>query len=245
MTCSSSALRARALNVRRRAPGCPAATGGCGGDGGRQDEELGGLLGGAGSDRNARHARHAPIDVLAAASDANALARALSAPHHLTAARLGAHRFRGTSRLRVTAQGEDVEALDDETSIDFAAEVLHVATLKRIEHVRAVPVRPALLGDLARHIAGGGISEGPRLFPITRQRVFQIMRKAAGAAALPIDRAHPHTLRHSFAVACVLARVPVLVLAEWLGHASIEATLVYTKVLCEDSRRYLGDVDFG
>jgi site-specific recombinase XerD len=108
-----------------------------------------------------------------------------------------------------------------------------------------MPIRPALLGELARHIAGGGIAADARLFAITRQRVFQIVRKAARAAELPLDRAHPHTLRHSFAIACVLGRVPVLVLAEWLGHASLEATLVYTKILCADSRRYLGDVDFG
>jgi integrase len=84
-----------------------------------------------------------------------------------------------------------------------------------------------------------------RLFPITRQRVHQIVRRAAEAAGLPRDRAHLHTMRHSFAIACVLARVPVLVLAEWLGHASLEATLVYTRILCADSRRYLGDVDLG
>lgn len=130
-------------------------------------------------------------------------------------------------------------------SIDFSAEALHVMTLKRRAHVRTVPIRPGLLGELARHIAGGGIAADVALFPITRQRVFQIMRRAADAAELPLDRAHPHTLRHSFAIACVLARVPVLVLAEWLGHASLEATLVYTRVLCADSRRYLGDVDFG
>jgi len=131
------------------------------------------------------------------------------------------------------------------TSIDFTAEALQVATLKRRAHVRAVPIRPALLGELARHIAGGGIAADAPLFPITRQRVHQIVVRAAQAAGLPRDRAHAHTLRHSFAIACVLARVPVLILAEWLGHASLESTLVYTKVLCADSRRYLGDVDFG
>jgi integrase len=130
-------------------------------------------------------------------------------------------------------------------SIDFAAEALHVATLKRRGHVRAVPVRPSLLGELAHHIAGGGAAPDARLFGVTRQRVHQIVRRAAGIAGLPTDRAHPHTLRHSFVIACVLGRVPVLVLAEWLGHRSLESTLVYTKVLCADSRRYLGDVDFG
>jgi integrase len=131
------------------------------------------------------------------------------------------------------------------SSIDFAGEALRVVTLKRHGHMRAVPIRPALLGELARHIAAGGIAADRRLFGITRQRVHQIVRRAAGIAGLPADRAHPHTIRHSFAIACVLARVPVLVLAEWLGHASLSATLVYTKILCADSRRYLGDVDFG
>jgi integrase len=130
-------------------------------------------------------------------------------------------------------------------SIDFTSEALRVVTLKRRGHIRAVPLGPALLGELARHIAGGGIPSGGRLFPLTRQRVHQIVRRAAGRALLPPDRAHPHTLRHSFAIACVLARVPVLVLAEWLGHRTLESTLVYTRVLCADSRRYLGDVDFG
>ncbi len=49
----------------------------------------------------------------------------------------------------------------------------------------------------------------------------------------------------TFAIACVLARVPVLVLNEWLGHATLGATLVYTKIMCADSRRYLDEVDFG
>jgi len=130
-------------------------------------------------------------------------------------------------------------------AVDWNAGVVRVRTLKRRDHVRAVPVRPALLGELARHIASEGIAAERRLFGVSRQRVHQIVRGAAKRAGLPMDRAHAHTLRHSFAIACVLARVPALVLAEWLGHASLEATLVYTKILCADSRRYLGDVDFG
>lgn len=130
-------------------------------------------------------------------------------------------------------------------SIDFAAEAIQVTTLKRRAHVRAVPIRPGLLGELARHIAGRGVAADARLFSITRQRVHQIVVGAASDAGLSRDCAHPHTLRHSFAIACVLARVPVLVLAEWLGHATLAATLVYTKILCADSRRYLDDVDFG
>jgi site-specific recombinase XerD len=130
-------------------------------------------------------------------------------------------------------------------AIDWEAQVLRVVTLKRRGHVRTIPLRPDLLGKLARHVAEGGIGPDRRLFALTRQRVHQIVTAAARRAGLPADRAHPHTLRHSFAVACVLARVPVLVLNAWLGHASLEATLVYTRILCADSRAYIADVDFG
>lgn len=130
-------------------------------------------------------------------------------------------------------------------SIDWHAQVLRVRTLKRRDHLRSIPLRPPLLGELARHIAGAGISGERRLFGVTRQRVHQIVSRAARAAGLAADHAHPHVLRHSFAIACVLARVPVLVLNEWLGHATLEATLIYTKIMCAESRRYLDDVDFG
>ncbi len=129
-------------------------------------------------------------------------------------------------------------------AIDWEGQVLHVVTLKRRGHVRTIPLRPDLLGKLARHLAEAGIASERPLFALTRQRVHQIVAAAAARAGLPADRAHPHTLRHSFAVACVLARVPVLVLNAWLGHASLEATLVYTKVICADSRRYIADVAF-
>ena len=129
-------------------------------------------------------------------------------------------------------------------AIDWEGQILHVTTLKRRGHVRTIPLRPDLLGKLARLLAEAGIASERPLFALTRQRVHQIVAAAAARAGLPADRAHPHTLRHSFAVACVLARVPVLVLNAWLGHASLEATLVYTKVICADSRRYIADVAF-
>ena len=59
------------------------------------------------------------IDVARAATDPEALRRALVRPHHL-GAKLGAHTFSGSSRLRVTESGTEVEALDVEESIQVA-----------------------------------------------------------------------------------------------------------------------------
>ena len=41
------------------------------------------------------------------------------------------------------------------------------------------------------------------------------------------------------------ARVPVLVLNEGPGQPPLGATLVYTKIMGADSRRFLDEVDFG
>ncbi len=129
--------------------------------------------------------------------------------------------------------------------IDFRGYTLKVPTLKRKgTPLRVVPLQPSLLGELARYIATQKTDDKGRLFPLTRFRVFQIVKGACQKAGINDDRAHPHTFRHSFAVHCVLHGVPVLVLNEWLGHSNIENTLIYTKVLAADSRQFYDKLPF-
>ncbi len=131
------------------------------------------------------------------------------------------------------------------SNIDFRGGVLKVPTLKRKGHpFRVIPLQPSLLGELARFIASNKIGDEERLFPLTRFRVFQIVKEACKRAGIEDERAHPHTFRHSFAVHCVLHGVPVLVLNEWLGHSNIENTLIYTKVLASDSRQFYDRLPF-
>jgi len=123
--------------------------------------------------------------------------------------------------------------------IDFNGAVLKAPTLKRRKPmVRPIPLKPGLLGELARHVASRKIGEHTPLFPIRRTRSFQIIQRACLAAGIERSRSHPHVFRHSFAIACVLQGVPVPVLNQWLGHAGLESTLVYSKVLAVDSRQF-------
>lgn len=76
--------------------------------------------------------------------------------------------------------------------------------------------------------------EEEQLFTITRQRVFQIMRKYCkeiGLDWIGEKKPHPHHLRHSFAVHFIQAgntRIEDLrVLQQYLGHASIDSTACY------------------
>lgn len=87
---------------------------GCGSGSSRSDEDLGGLV-------KRRKVAVEPVEVAVAATDPAELRRALMQPHSRIAQGLGAHSFRGTSKVRVTANDEVVRALDDETAIDYAA----------------------------------------------------------------------------------------------------------------------------
>lgn len=129
-------------------------------------------------------------------------------------------------------------------SIDFANDTIRVVTLKRRALMeRAIPAKPQFLGVLAKFIAAKRLQEGDRLFPITRFRVHQIVRKACRAAGVGDARAHAHTFRHSFGVH-LIQRMPLPAVKAVMGHASVDSTLVYTALTAQDVRRHFDDVHF-
>ena len=109
---------------------------------------------------------------------------------------------------------------------------------------RTVPIRPELSGKIASYCIHRNIQATERLFPISRIRVYQILQRAGEKAGIEKDRRHPHVFRHGFAVNAVLSGVPPLVLRRWLGHASIDTTLIYTEVLAQDTKGYLDNMRF-
>lgn len=129
--------------------------------------------------------------------------------------------------------------------VDFHASVIRIPTLKRRKtHIRVIPVKAPLLGEIVKYIAVIKPSDAEPLFTINRTRIFQIVREACRKAGLNDKRSHPHSFRHSFAVLSVLSGVPPLVLNEWLGHSNVENTLVYSKVLAADSRGFYDKIEF-
>ena len=109
---------------------------------------------------------------------------------------------------------------------------------------RTVPIRPQLAGKIAGYCMNERIKPQEKLFPLTRVRVYQIIQEAGKKAGIDKDRRHPHVFRHGFAVNAVLSGVPPLVLRRWLGHASMDTTLVYTEVLAQDTKAYLERMEF-
>jgi integrase/recombinase XerD len=65
---------------------------------------------------------------------------------------------------------------------------------------------------------------------LTRQAVWQIMKKTARRAGIPEADVSPHVLRHSAATHMIEGGADLRTVQELLGHASISTTQVYTRV---------------
>lgn len=108
---------------------------------------------------------------------------------------------------------------------NYAVSALHTYLPRRLE----------LKGDRTDSEALFLSTRGRRL---TRQAVWQLVRKHAVAAGLDAESVSPHVLRHSVATHMVEGGADLRTVQEILGHASISTTQVYTRV----SPRHLYEV---
>lgn len=96
---------------------------------------------------------------------------------------------------------------------------------------------PAAAQMLRTWVRKRGHLEGP-LFPsrqrgpISRFRVFQLMRRYCAAAGIPREKWHPHTLKHSTAIHLLADQREGLVdVQRHLGHRDIKSTMRYLETL--------------
>jgi integrase/recombinase XerD len=89
------------------------------------------------------------------------------------------------------------------------------------------PVRRSLIGD---NNDPGAVFVSARGRRLTRQAVWQIIKKAAAAAGLDTAEVSPHVLRHSAATHMIEGGADLRTVQELLGHANISTTQVYTRV---------------
>ncbi|WP_068862068.1 tyrosine recombinase [Erythrobacter dokdonensis] len=102
---------------------------------------------------------------------------------------------------------------------------------------RLVPVGARALEALARWLAvRPGLPASRYLFPsrdgkpLTRVRLFQLLKGLAARAGLDPATISPHVLRHAFATHLLEGGADLRVLQTLLGHADIATTQIYTHV---------------
>lgn len=133
--------------------------------------------------------------------------------------------------------------------------VIIFRTLKRRQKKKDSPTPPPerrvvipswLMKELADYCANTPADQ--RIFPITRQRVFQIVRAAgeeAGVLKVGKKRIHPHHFRHSHCVAYIQANNTVeglRKLQQRLNHANINTTAGYLQFALEGERKKIEEI---
>ena len=107
---------------------------------------------------------------------------------------------------------------------------------------RLVPVHPELAAALRTTMAYGG--RKGRFVQATRSTAWRwvqgAVKRAVELGAIPPGRhLGTHSLRHSAARHWLASGIPINVVSRWLGHASLQTTLIYLQILPDP----LGDMD--
>ncbi len=132
-----------------------------------------------------------------------------------------------------------------------------VRLLGKGNKTRVCPLWPTTADLLRRLIAeardGAEDPAQQRLFtnargaPLTRYGVRYLLRRyvlAATRAAPTLQgkRLHPHSLRHSTAIALLKAGVDFATISQWLGHAGLNTTMRYARADLDLKRQALSQV---
>lgn len=123
--------------------------------------------------------------------------------------------------------------------------------------VRLCPIWPATAKLLRAFIAEAPVPDGDpadallftnaRGGPLTRFGVRYLLRRYVAAAAqrTPSIRdksIHPHSLRHSTAIALLKSGVDFATISQWLGHASLNTTMRYARADIDLKRQAIAQV---
>ncbi len=146
------------------------------------------------------------------------------------------------------ASGLRVSELVGLKLFDLNLEVGFLRVKGKGEKERLVPI-----GELAREALKRYLKEArpkllrfldePHLFlnrrgrPLTRQRVWQVIKAYALKAGLDPNEITPHVLRHSFATHLLERGADLRTVQMMLGHASLATTQIYTHVQADTLRR--------
>jgi len=120
---------------------------------------------------------------------------------------------------------------------------------------RTIAISARLAGEIARYVAEVRRWTLPRgvrrkdfdspLFYSQRQRPYSRFGLWAKLARIGmrlglVKRLHPHMLRHSFATDALMRNKPVVEVQRYMGHGSLNTTMIYTHV-CSDVKDGAGE----
>jgi len=126
----------------------------------------------------------------------------------------------------------------DVSNVSFTGEYGTISVYRKGGYWGTLSLDERMGEDLERYIDNHKIKKG-KLFNITRQRAWQILREALDELGLDDDRPKnhrrsPHTWRHSNAIMLLMSGMSTREVQERLGHSNIATTEQYLKYLPEE-----------
>jgi len=119
--------------------------------------------------------------------------------------------------------------------INFKDYVITIRWQKNKKYLyRNIPMHPTLKNMMEIYTAPMLTEE--LIFPITRQRAWQLVKK--------YFEGHPHQFRHSFAVNWLRCGGELVLLSRMLGHANVQSTMEYLKIVPIDQGKELMKIEF-
>lgn len=117
--------------------------------------------------------------------------------------------------------------------LDVAAVKMGVFVVKNKGKSRSVMLTEELQKELLAYIEKNHITSGPVFCtrtgkPLHRTNIWREMKKLGKTAGIPAEKIFPHNLRHLFARIHYEVHKDIVMLADILGHSSIETTRIYT-----------------
>ncbi len=121
--------------------------------------------------------------------------------------------------------------------LDAGALCIVFRTLKRRKLIyRAVPVPSRLMRELIG--LSWNMERDALIWPWCRQTAWQRIKVLMGLAGVNGPHANPKGLRHGFGVATAEQNIPAALTQRWMGHASLETTVIYQQAVGQEERRF-------
>ncbi|MGZ3938181.1 MAG: tyrosine-type recombinase/integrase, partial [Flavisolibacter sp.] len=109
---------------------------------------------------------------------------------------------------------------------------------------RSIPVSREFAGEFTFWVRQNRLKPSDKVFGYGRSNAHSLVQRACKWAGITDDRAHPHTMRHTYAVTCLSQGVPITVVRRWMGHQDLMSTLIYREILAQDSKHFIDQVEF-
>jgi len=125
------------------------------------------------------------------------------------------------------------------SSIDCAEGVVVIRSLKKRGALmyRQVPLPSALIEEIVEVHARSECGPEYRLWTLSRSRAWQLVKQVMAKASIASGpHCVPKGLRHGFGIHALRSGVPINLVQRWLGHASLETTMIYLDALGQEER---------